>query len=395
VRDLRVASSAVNRFEVKNGNSDAGIHVRISSWDPEMIQIQVFEQGGVNVSEKRQKDIEKYYGRQDFRRAFYSEFGEIQFPDRAMETYVRRLMRNWDLERIRSRAYRLIVDYSYSPASLTLPNILGSLDAEVLSLRAFSDQRRTTMGAEELGEHIAEVGRLVRTMDADLGLVVDPGAERLYIVDDQGAEVPMEKALLLFVKLVAQQAGRGEKIVLPLTVTHIAERLARPFDVEVVRTKVSLPALAQASTADGVVFAGSLGGGYIFPAFLPAFDAVMSLGKLLELLAPQALPLSAQVADIPASTLVHKTVGCPWSLKGTVMRTATEVLQRQGADDGAEIALLDGVCLQREDGWVQLLPDADEPVFHVYAEGEDREQSVRLAEGILDVVNGVIANYSD
>ena len=56
------------------------MHVRISSWDPEMIQIQVFEPPGINVGERRQKDIEKFYGRQDFRRAFYSEFGEIEFP---------------------------------------------------------------------------------------------------------------------------------------------------------------------------------------------------------------------------------------------------------------------------------------------------------------------------
>ena len=76
VRDLRVASSAINRFEVKNGNAQGGMHVRIASWDPEMIQIQLFEPPGINLSEARQKDIEKYYGRQDFRRAFYSEFGE-------------------------------------------------------------------------------------------------------------------------------------------------------------------------------------------------------------------------------------------------------------------------------------------------------------------------------
>ena len=133
VRDLRVASSAINRFEVKNGSAQGGMHVRIASWDPEMIQIQVFEPPGINLSEKRQKDIEKYYGRQDFRRAFYSEIGEISFPDRAMETYVRGLLGSWDIERIRSRAYRLVIDYSYSPASLTLPNILGDLGAEVLS----------------------------------------------------------------------------------------------------------------------------------------------------------------------------------------------------------------------------------------------------------------------
>jgi len=30
------------------------------------------------------------------------------------------------------------------------------------------------------------------------------------------------------------------------------------------------------------------------------------------------------------------------------------------------------------DGWVQLIPDPDEPLFHVYAEGATREDSMRL-----------------
>jgi mannose-1-phosphate guanylyltransferase/phosphomannomutase len=392
VRDLRVASSAINRFEVKNGNSQGGIHVRIASWDPELIQIQVFEPPGLNIGEKRQKDIEKYYGRQDFRRAFYSEFGEIQFPDRAMETYVRALTRAWDLERIRSRRYRLVVDYSYSPAALTLPNILGQLEAEVLSLRAFSDPSRPTMGAEELNAHIAEVGRLVTVMEADFGVVIGPGAERIYLVDDRGREVPFEKALLLFVQLVAQQANKGSKIALPLTVTRLAEQLAAPFGVGIVRTQVSLPALSQAATQEGVCFAGMLGGGYIFPSFLPAFDAVMSLGKLCELLAPQGRRLSALLAEIPVSTLVHRTVSCPWTLKGTVMRETTEELQRRvesGEEEGA-LTLIDGIEVRRGESWMQLLPDADEPLFHVYAEGPDESASEGMADELVQAVRGVI-----
>ena len=147
--------------------------------------------------------------------------------------------------------------------------------------------------------------------------------------------------------------------------------------------------------ADGVVFAGSLGGGYIFPRFLPAFDAVMTLGKLLELLAPQARPLSEQIAEIPSSTLVHKTVACPWALKGTVMRTATEQLQREEALGAAEVSLIDGIQVHKDGGWVQLLPDADEPVFHVYAEGLDHAASERFAEDFLDVVRDVIREHTE
>jgi mannose-1-phosphate guanylyltransferase/phosphomannomutase len=425
VRDLRVASAAINRFEVKNGNTQGGMHVRISPWDPEMVQIQVFEPPGVTISEKRQKDIEKYYGRQDFRRAFYSEFGEIQFPDRAMEIYVRGLTRNLDIERIRDRAFRLVIDYSYSAASLILPNILGSLNAEILSVRAFSDQRYTTISAEELGENINEVRRLVTVMGADMGLVISPGGERLFVVDERGEEVSVEKTLLLLVQLVAQQAGKGAKIVLPLTVTRVAEALAEPHDVEIVRSKVSMPAFTRAASEDGVVFAGALGGGYVFPRFLPAFDAVMSLGKLLELLAPQTRSLGELVAEIPSSTLVHRTVPCPWSLKGTVMRVATERLQHlveaEGASlaasggvgesdndeplepeaggtggerDPASISLIDGITMHRGDSWAQLLPDADEPVFHIYAEGADERESLDLAERFVAEVRTVLDEAS-
>ena len=43
VEDLRVATSAVTRFEVKNTGAPGGFHVKISDRDPERIQIMFFE----------------------------------------------------------------------------------------------------------------------------------------------------------------------------------------------------------------------------------------------------------------------------------------------------------------------------------------------------------------
>jgi mannose-1-phosphate guanylyltransferase/phosphomannomutase len=391
-RDLRVSSAAINRFEIKSGGAQGGMHVRISSWDPEVLQVQVFEPPGIPIAEKTQKDIEKFYGRQDYRRAFYTELGEIQFPARSTEMYMRGLTNAWDVERIRNRGFRLVVDYSYSPAALTLPMVFGRLNCEVLALHAFTDEARTSRGTHELGGSIAGVRRLVKVMGADLGIVMEPGAERLYLVDERGEEIPLEKALLLFIKLVAQEAQKGRKIAVPLTVTRLAEGIASQFGVEVVRTKVSLPALMEATTQPDVVFAGTMSGGYIFPEFLPGFDAIMSLGKLLELLAPHAQSVAEQIAEIPASTLVHKTVGCPWSLKGTVMRAVSERLQKDGK---GEISLLDGIKLFTAGGWAQILPDTDEPVFHVYAEGDDALGSEKMAERFVRSVRRVIEDNRD
>ena len=46
------------------------------------------------------------------------------------------------------------------------------------------------------------------------------------------------------------------------------------------------------------------------------------------------------------------------------------VLNERLAD--RDLDLTDGIKLFDERGWVQVLPDADEPLVHLYAEGETR-----------------------
>jgi len=156
-----------------------------------------------------------------------------------------------------------------------------------------------------------------------------------------------------------------------------------------VRTPATLADLTKAAASDNVIFAGAVGGGYVFPEFLPAYDAVASLCKLLELLAPVRRPLSALVADLPASTLVHRRLHCPWALKGTVMRLLTERFRDSVVD------LMDGIKVFDDRGWAQVLPDPDEPLVHIYAEGQDERTSNELEEELRRLVEDVLQEEAD
>jgi mannose-1-phosphate guanylyltransferase/phosphomannomutase len=133
-----------------------------------------------------------------------------------------------------------------------------------------------------------------------------------------------------------------------------------------------------------MVFAGADYGGYSFPSFLPAYDATASLCNLLQLLAGVDRPLSELVAELPRPTLVHRAVPCPWALKGTVMRVFNEWFA------GQDIDVLDGIKIFEERGWMQVLPDPDEPVIHVYAEGETEELSLALEVEATNLVAGAL-----
>jgi mannose-1-phosphate guanylyltransferase/phosphomannomutase len=59
-------------------------------------------------------------------------------------------------------------------------------------------------------------------------------------------------------------------------------------------------------------------------------------------------------------------------MKGTAMRLLIEAAKDMDTDH------TDGIKVFGPRGWVQMIPDPDEPVFHIYAEGTTRQDSVRL-----------------
>ncbi|HEX7083478.1 MAG TPA: sugar phosphate nucleotidyltransferase [Gaiellaceae bacterium] len=381
VADLRTLPAPVGKHLLKTQGYDAAFHVGAHSADPEAVQIRLFEHPGISLSESLRKEIDKHYTRQELRRVPYAEVGSITYPARAREGYAADLLGGLDVPAIQQRGFRIVVDYGYSASSFVLPLVLGPLGVEAVTAHAFESD--SAGNPVQLHETIGQAKRLVAAVNADLGAVFDRSAERLYLIDERGREVPVDQALLLYVRLLAEHGGRSGRIAVPVTATSQVEHIAGD-SFEVVRTPASLGALTNAAAQEGVVFAGAVGGGYVFPEFLPAYDASASLVKLLEALSGVDRPLSELVADLPHPTLVHKQVQCPWALKGTVMR----ILNERFAD--ANVDLLDGIKVFDERGWVQVLPDPDEPLIHIYAEGSSEEGSAELESELREMVVGTI-----
>ncbi|HWJ31256.1 MAG TPA: sugar phosphate nucleotidyltransferase [Gaiellaceae bacterium] len=378
VADLRTLPAPVGKHLLKTQGYDAAFHVGASTTDPEAVQIRLFERPGVALSAQMQKEVEKHFTRQELRRVPFGDVGSMSYPARARESYASDLLADLDVEAIRARGFRIVVDYGYSAGSFVLPLVLGPLGVEAVTSHAFESDTGSTPG--RLAETIDQAQRLVAAVNADFGAVFDRSAERIYLLDERGREVRPDQALLLYLKLL--NGGEG-KVVVPITATsQVEEVVGSRF--EVVRTPATLPELTRAAAGEGVVFAGAPGGGYVFPAFLPAYDAIAALCKLLELLAPVGDPLSKLVSELPRPTLVHRQVQCPWALKGAVMR----VLNERYAD--RDVDTTDGIKIFDSRGWVQVLPDGDEPTIHLYAEGETPAESEELETELRTIVTDLI-----
>ncbi len=372
VADLEISPSPVNRFAIVAERAVGGVDVRISAFDPQSIEIRIFDEKGIDLSESGQRDIEKVFHQSSFRRAFADEIGAIIFPPRVLEMYTAQLLSRLDVERIRSRRFRVVVDYAYGSASMIMPYVFGQLGCDTLSLNNFTNERKVSLSQEELNQSLRRLSELVKSSRSRLGLLMDNAAERIYLVDDRGRVVPPQTALLLFIALLGE-AGEKGGIAVPVSVTSRVEELAQRYGLEVKRTKVSRSELMRASMEDGILFGGAGGGGYIFPSFLPTYDAMASSAFLLHYLSATDKSLSQMMGDLPPIHLLSEEIPASFEQKGTIMRRLMETLE------GERLELVDGIKALLDGGeWVLVLPDPDEPVLHLICESSNEERAGRL-----------------
>jgi mannose-1-phosphate guanylyltransferase/phosphomannomutase len=382
VEDIELATVPLTRFQVRNSRSQGGITVRLAPGDPDTVEIRFFDADGRDIDPGVQRKVERLLYREDYRRAFGGEVGDIVFPPRSLEFYSAALERIVDIEQVRRQAFKVVLDYSFGAASIVMPSLLTKLGAEVLAVNPFASTAAATSTAEVRDAQVARLAELVRVSGSDLGFVIDPEGELAVVVDDTGHILEPEELLLGLVALI-KEAVPGASVAVPVNATSAVERVLGSDDA-VVRTRLWGASLMETAAARSVEFAGTPDGGCVWPEFLPAYDAAVTLVKLLDLLAAVDRPLSQVVQALPSIHVVHETIVTPWERKGTVMR---EIVERAGS---RETELIDGVKVIEADRWALVLPDPDEALTHVWAEAESDVDARRTAQEYIERIRQVL-----
>ncbi len=105
--------------------------------------------------------------------------------------------------------------------------------------------------------------------------------------------------------------------------------------------------------------------------------------KLLEFLARFDVKLADLVNELPPFCQVRRMVDCPWDQKGKVMRLLSEQYRDSHAADGV-------IIRPTKDEWVLVLPDADRPIFTVFAEAPVAEKANALLDHYVHIVTGFL-----
>ncbi len=379
VSDLESVPIPVARYYVRTTDAVGGVHIRLSPFDPRVIDIRFFDQYGMDISKATERKIENMYFREDFRRVYLDEIGDITYAPNVIGRYTEAFLKAIDIPLIRERRFTIVVDYGHGSSVRVLAPIFNTLGCEIIALNSTMDELRFSRTVDELEHDRSRLADITRTLNADLGVRIDTAAEKMIVVDNLGNLLDSNMLLAIMAELM-YRANPNATVVIPVTATALVEDVAQKTKGHVRRIGTSPQSLSSAASREGVVMVGDATGGFIFPSLHPGFDAMFSPAKLLQLLARFDTKLSEILHLLPEYHQIRKLVDCPWEYKGRVMRMLNENYHDAQTTDGVRIKLNSGE-------WVLIIPDADRPIFTILAESQTQDQAQALADRYARVVS--------
>ena len=380
VRDMKMTTLPLVRYKLKTFGEVGGVHFRQAQDDPASLEIVFLDGDGLDFSSNMGKNVERIFFKENFRRAHHTEPGVLVDINNVPEFYREGFLRALDREMLRKAACTVVVDFSFSPASQILPQILNDLGFSVIALNAYVDEGRGTP-VKERDAAQEQLSKIVTSLGAQAGFRLDPTAEAVTLVDETGRIQSGVELLSLMVALLMKTSQKGT-IAVPVQAPSTIEQMAGQKRCPVTRTKSSDRAMLEAANSSEVILTGTTDGRFAISNFQAAFDGMFSIAKLMELAAASGTPLSRGLAAAPASAFLQTSVSCPWEMKGGIMRKMSE----DSLDK--EASFIDGIKVQFGDEWVLVLPDQYSPYVHIVAEAKDLKAAQRLLAEYQKKVDG-------
>jgi phosphomannomutase len=284
-----------------------------------------------------------------------------------------------ELDAIRARALRVVVDGCSSVGGIAVPPLLRALACDVTELDCVADGdfRREL---EPLPEHLGGLSRAVVESGADFGVALDPDGDRAAFVDAAG--VPLGEEFTLALGLQVVLARRPGPAVTNLSTSRIVDAVCTRAGVPLHRTPVGEAHVVAGMRACGAVAGGEGNGGMILPAAHHGRDGLVAVALVAQAVTAGGVSLRALADALPRLHMIKRK----FALVSGGWEGPSGRLRKRFAGHAVDDA--DGLRFARGEEWVHVRPSGTEPVVRIIAEAPDEVRAQELIEQAREALQG-------
>jgi phosphomannomutase len=374
VIDLGVCPSPMLSFAVRELGADGGISITGSHNDASWNALKFIGPDGALLNAARSEELLDIYHASKFLLASSEKLRPVASHPELADRYLEHLLSPLDVQSIRSRPLRVVVDFCNGACGPAASRFLAALGCTLLPINEEPTGEFAHAPAPSVA-NMRQLAALMRCLDADLGAAINVDGDRIGFVTAEGRALSEEYALPLAARTRLKR--RPGPVATNFSTSRMIDCVAGEFDQRVIRTAVGESHVIDQGLIENAVLAGEGSGGVAPLPISMTFDALLTLGSVIEQIVVTGEDLSALIARLPQYAMRKFEMPCPPNLVYRVL----DRLRVQYADQGPDTS--DGVFVSRPGGWLHVRASNTEPLLRIISEAETGSAADSMLEEAL------------
>lgn len=312
----------------------------------------------------------------------WERLGTIKTYEKAIDDHLQLIydLPYIDIELIRKKKFKIALDCVNGAGNMILPRMLNEFGCEVIGLNT----EPTGVFAHEpepVPQNLVDLAVTVKNNKADLGLAVDPDADRLAMISNEGNPLGEEYTLALAVKFILSK--KLGYVVVNLSTSRVIDDIVQYYNVLLFKTKVGEINVSQRMIEVDAIIGGEGNGGVILPEVHPGRDAAVGVALILQFLAESGGSMSQLKQSLPQYYILKDKEDVKNIDADKVIERFSEKFQHEQLD------LTDGLRIDRADSWIHLRKSNTEPIVRIIVESRTPEISWRILQEVKDEIKKI------
>ncbi len=373
VIDFGLTSTPMTYFACNHLKADASAMITASHNPKEDNGVKFTRSGAIPISgDTGIKEIEA--------KVLANDFKEVPEPGKVIKEDVKDAFREFLLGFAKEiSGLKIVVDGSNGMGAQDFSIIQKDLPIDITTLCFDLDGTFPHHDANPMKEGaVSMLADAVKEKNADLGIIFDGDADRVFFVDDTGELVPSDYITALIAEEIL--AYHPSSIILyDLRSSWIVPEKIAEFGGKSRMCRVGHSFIKQSMREEDSIFAGELSGHFYFRDAFYTDSGILTAIWVLNLLSKKKEKLSSLIAPLKKYFATGE-INSEVSDKDAKMRELAEIYKE------GSISWLDGVRIDFEDWWFNVRPSNTEPLLRLNLEAKTEQLMTQKRDEVLSII---------
>lgn len=389
VIDIGMTTTPTVELATAGEEADGGLIVTASHNPVEWNALKMLDEKGEFLTASDVEELLAILDEKEKPSARWDELGALTTNGTWDKKHIDRILKLDCIDRdlISSMKFRALVDAVEGAGSFIVPELCRQLGITEVKTLACLGTGIFPRNPEPVEENLRETMEILSKESCDLGIIVDPDADRLALICQDGTLFGEEYTLVACADFYLKR-HKGP-VVNNLSSSRALQDIAKKHEVECYSAKVGEANVTEVMKGCNAVIGGEGNGGVILPELHYGRDALAGIALFIQAFAEWKAETGGTLSEFrktfPDYVMSKQKVKLDGGMTKESLAALFDAIDSRHPE--ASVNRLDGIKLDFPEGWVHLRPSNTEPIVRIYTEAATKAEADALATRFIDEIN--------